>query len=235
MRPDETPPWQFNEFQDFGFSTREEIVDYEWRLGIDPAIERRRLLELGLSESDALLELGCGPGVLAVEAAKLCRHVTAVDVSTAMLDYARAKARREGVENIDFVQAGFLTYLHGDEPVNMVVTQRALHHLPYFWKVQALECIRRMLRPGGTFYLSDLVYTFEPKEAVTAIEDWINATASGNERGFHREFFEEHVRNEHSTYSWLLEAMLERVGFEIRDAKYDPRKAYAAYTCVNGP
>jgi putative AdoMet-dependent methyltransferase len=231
MRPGKTPPWQFNEFQDFGFSTREDIAEYERRSGIDPAIERGRLLELGLGESDALLELGCGTGVLAVEAAKICRHVTAVDVSTAMLDYARAKARKVGVDNIEFVQAGFLTYWHGDEPVDMVVTQRALHHLPDFWKVQALERIRFMLRPGGTLYISDLIYSFEPEEAGKSIDDWIGATAQ-KDQGFRREFFEEHVRNEHSTYSWLLEAMLERLGFEIQDARYDPRKAYAAYICV---
>ena len=32
---------------------------------------------------------------------------------------------------------------------------------------------------------------------------------------------EEHVRDEHSTYTWLLEPMLERTGFVIEDAAYE--------------
>ena len=41
-----------------------------------------------------------------------------------------------------------------------------------------------------------------------------------------------HVRQKFSTYSWLLEAMLERSGFEIQKAEYDSLKVYAAYTCI---
>ena len=40
------------------------------------------------------------------------------------------------------------------------------------------------------------------------------------------------MRDEYSTYSWLLEPMLERAGFEIADAEYGPLGAYAAYVCV---
>jgi len=40
------------------------------------------------------------------------------------------------------------------------------------------------------------------------------------------------VRTEYSAYSWVLEPMLERCGFEIRAAVYAPQQTYAAYTCV---
>ncbi len=42
------------------------------------------------------------------------------------------------------------------------------------------------------------------------------------------------LREEHSTYSWLLEPMLARAGFEIREAGYSGNRIYAAYTCVKG-
>jgi hypothetical protein len=41
--------------------------------------------------------------------------------------------------------------------------------------------------------------------------------------------FEEHVRDEHSTFSWLLEPMLHRAGFEIEDAVYTPDRFSAKY------
>ena len=40
----------------------------------------------------------------------------------------------------------------------------------------------------------------------------------------------EHVRGEFSTYSWLLDAMLDRTGFEVLDRTFR-RSAYGAYTC----
>jgi hypothetical protein len=40
------------------------------------------------------------------------------------------------------------------------------------------------------------------------------------------------VRTEFSAFSWTLEPMLERSGFEIRTAAYAPSQTYAAYTCV---
>jgi putative AdoMet-dependent methyltransferase len=116
--------------------------------------------------------------------------------------------------------------------VDFVVSQRALHHLPDFWKVQALERICAVLRPGGVLYLSDLVYSFDPHEAGGAIEEWIAGTAVEGGEGFQREFFEEHVREEYAPNSWLLEAMFERVGLEVREATYDSRMTYAAYTCL---
>lgn len=42
----------------------------------------------------------------------------------------------------------------------------------------------------------------------------------------------EHVREEHSTFTWLLEPMLERVRFEIRDRSLIPPRTYAAYRCI---
>ena len=40
----------------------------------------------------------------------------------------------------------------------------------------------------------------------------------------------EHVRLEYSTYRWLFEPLLERVGFAILDVDF-VRNAYGAYTC----
>jgi hypothetical protein len=41
-----------------------------------------------------------------------------------------------------------------------------------------------------------------------------------------------HLRDEHSTFSWLLERMIERAGFEIEHAGYGSLSIYADYTCT---
>jgi putative AdoMet-dependent methyltransferase len=123
MKNNERPPWLFDEFQDFGWSDMGELEAYDRRARVDPALERERLMTLGVSEGDTLIDFGCGTGALALEAAKLCRRVVAVDVSAAMLDYTRGKAEGLGIRNLEYVQEGFLTYEHRGEPVDFVLTQ----------------------------------------------------------------------------------------------------------------
>jgi RNA polymerase primary sigma factor len=45
-----------------------------------------------------------------------------------------------------------------------------------------------------------------------------------------REELEAHLREEHSTFTWLLEPMLERAGFEIVGASFSASRVFAAYT-----
>ena len=44
-----------------------------------------------------------------------------------------------------------------------------------------------------------------------------------------------HVREEYSTYSWVLEPMLERVGFDIVQREHSSSRTFAAYVCVRRP
>jgi hypothetical protein len=41
----------------------------------------------------------------------------------------------------------------------------------------------------------------------------------------------EHMRGEFSTYSWLLESMLDHAGFDVVERRFR-RSAYGAYTCT---
>jgi ubiquinone/menaquinone biosynthesis C-methylase UbiE len=232
MAIDPERPWLFDEFRLSPWDTREAAEDYARNQGSDPAKERELLLRLGLSKGDTLIDLGCGAGPLTLAAAAICRRVIAVDISAAMLDAVRARAESMGLHNIEYVHAGFLTYEHTGEPIDMAVTRHVLHHLPDFWKVQALHRVAGLVRPGGTFYLQELVYSFEPGEAEAKIRAWIDRTGVESGPGFPRSFFEEHVRERYSTYSWLFESMLARTGFELREATYHETGAYAQYTCT---
>jgi len=102
-----------------------------------------------------------------------------------------------------------------------VYSRYALHHLPDFWKAIALVRVADMLRPGGVLRLWDVVYGFEPTDAERQIEAWIAETmATDVEHGWTRAELAEHVRDEHSTFTWLLEPMIERAGFDIVEAEY---------------
>ncbi len=80
--------------------------------------------------------------------------------------------------------------------------------------------------------MRDIVYSFEPAEADAAIGSWLASARSDPAKGWTAAQLAEHVRDEASTFSWLLEPLLERVGFEIRERWLSPNRVYAAYSCI---
>lgn len=207
-------------------------ASYDAKAGTDPSEDLARLEELGLDETSTLVDLGAGTGTFALAAAPHCRRVVAVDVSPAMLKILAANAERQNLRNVECVQAGFLSYEHRGGLADFVYTRNALHHLPDFWKGIALERIAAMLKPGGALLLHDLVYSFDPSEAGPVIEHWLAGAAKQPEEGWTSDEFATHLRTEYSTYSWLLEPLLNRAGFLIREAAHRPSRTYSAYLCV---
>jgi len=149
-----------------------------------------------------------------------------------MLGVLREKVRDAEAGNIDVVEAGFLTYEHQGDPADVVYSRFALHHLPDFWKAIALTRIADILRPGGVLRLSDIAYNFAPSDAEAHIEPWLTATMAANvESGWTRAELAEHVRDENSTFTWLLEPMIERAGLPILHQAYDDAGMVAHYLC----
>lgn len=205
------------------------VAGYERKSGLDPDEETALLRAHGLGPDTTLVDLGAGTGLLAAAAAPHCRRVVAVDPSPAMA--AVARERLTEFTNAEVVEAGFLTYEHRGDAPQLVHSRNALHHLPDFWKGVALRRILDLLAPGGILVLRDLVYAFEPHEAAARIEEWLASAAAAEADGWTRTELEEHVRAENSTYTWLLEPLLEHAGFEIEHAEHR-RGIYATYVCA---
>ena len=205
----------------------ERVARYDEKVPFDPTRELELLQEHGLSAEDTVVDLGTGTGAFPIAVAEHCDRVVAVDVSEPMLEVAREKIAAEGVENVEVVHAGFLSYDHAGPPASVVFSRNALHHLPDFWKVEALKRVGDTLEPGGIFRLRDLVFTFDPADIRDAIDAWLEGMAS---TGFTDEELTDHFRTEYSTYGFLLEPMLEATGFEILESTYR-EGFYASYTC----
>jgi cyclopropane fatty-acyl-phospholipid synthase-like methyltransferase len=175
--------------------------------------------ELAVQPSQTLLDLGCGSGSLAIQAARRGMTIYAVDVSPAMLAVAQRKADAADVTVVTFCQGGFLTYLHQGAPADVIVSVAALHHLPDFWKSVGLQRLAGMLRDGGLFYLMDTVYSFPPQDyarVMTETVAWFThqaGTAFGEEAAMA-------FREEFSTNDWIMEGLLERAGFHIERSEY---------------
>ena len=228
------PDWYIDELAHAGDEhlAPASVAGYDRKAATDPTEDVALLRDLGLNETSLLLDLGAGTGTFALAAAPFCRRVVAVDVSPAMLTIIREKATGLGLSNVVAVQGGFLGYAHEGDPADFVYSRNALHHLPDFWKGLALARIAAMLRPGGVLFLRDLVFSFDPSEAGDAIEAWLARAPARPEEGWTRDELATHVRGEYSTFSWLLEPLLERAGFTIRETQYRAPGTYAAYICM---
>lgn len=215
--------WQYDEFKQVGtdYSSQAEVESYDsshadFRDVVAESIKVLELLEI--KESDGLIDFGSGTGTFAIQAARRCTRVYAVDVSQAMLDLAAAKASKAGATNIEFHHAGFLTYEHTGSPVDAVVTTFAFHHLPDYWKGIALKRVNSMLKPGGQLYLRDVI--LEETNSLENIAAFIDKMAiAGGE--LMREDCEKHFRDEYSTYDWVMDGLLSRAGFTIRSKQID--------------
>jgi ubiquinone/menaquinone biosynthesis C-methylase UbiE len=207
---------------------------YDRKMDAGARDEVAHLGRLGvLGPRSCIVDLGAGTGQFALAAAAQCGRVIAVDVSPVMLARIREKIADGRASNIEIVHAGFLTYQHRGAAADAVYSRFALHHLPDFWKAVGIARIAQMLRPGGVFRLSDVVYSFVPQEADERIESWISDNMSADvDGGWTRAEMAEHVRDEHSTFTWLLEPMIERAGFEIVNADYSSDQMLASYVCA---
>jgi ubiquinone/menaquinone biosynthesis C-methylase UbiE len=226
-----SPGWLLDEVATAGRENldADHVLRYDTKEDAGAVGELALLKELGLSEHSEVVDIGAGTGQFALAAASACARVVAVDVSPVMLHRLRTKVEESNLSNVEVVQSGFLTYEHLGDPADFVYSRFALHHLPDFWKTMALERVRRIVHRGGILRLWDVVYNFDPTEAEDRIEAWCAMGGNDVEGEWIRAELEEHVRDEHSTFNWLLEPMIERSGFEIEDAVYSPDGFSAQY------
>jgi putative AdoMet-dependent methyltransferase len=235
MMSTEIPNWQRDETKLPGTDFTDPAVAAEY----DAYHERFRDFErenerilglLDLRPGQTLLEIGAGTGRCTLAAARRCARVYAVDVSQAMLAVARRRCNEAGVGNVEYHHAGFLTYDHAAGPVDAVVSQAALHHLPDMWKLIGLTRVAGMLKSGGRLCLMDMAFSFEPRACRSVFDGIIREAAEKVGEDLARDLAR-HIREEYSTFGWIMEGLLRRSGFAIVQADYS-QGIFANYLCT---
>lgn len=131
-----------------------------------------------IATNDRVLDIGCGAGRTTIDAARAAADGSAlgVDLSTPLLDVARARARKEGVTNVAFVHAD--AQVHAFEPSGVDVAISRFGSMFFGEPVTAFRNIARALVPGGRLAL----LTWQP----FARQEWLREFASslGSGRDF---------------------------------------------------
>lgn len=205
------------------------VKSYDKKENAEANNELNILKDYGLNQESVIVDIGAGTGQFTLAAASFCKRVVAVDVSSIMLDVLQDKIDRSEFSNVEVVRSGFLTYNHQGQNADFVYSRFALHHLPDFWKALAIRRIRNLLQPSGLFRLWDVVYNFKLNEADDHLEKWCSSIENESDTEWNRSDVEEHIRDEHSTFTWLLEPIIERNNFTIEDVEYSADGLFAKY------
>jgi ubiquinone/menaquinone biosynthesis methyltransferase len=119
--------------------------------GLDRRWKRRLIREGRIVSGDTVVDLACGTGDIALEAAAHGASVVGIDITRRMVELARAKAsraRHEGLWPIPrFVVGDMLAIPLPDESADVVTTGYGLRNVPVL--ESALDEIARVLKPGG--------------------------------------------------------------------------------------
>lgn len=218
------PRWQYDELKPPGvdFTSVKEVRSYDtMHQKFRDYIKSTHMIiqALGLESKSTVIDMGSGTGAFTLHAAKQCQKIYAVDISNPMLKYCQKKAKEAGLSNIVFCHGGLLTYCHQEEPVDAMVCVAVLHHLPDFWKQIGLQRAARMIKPHGKLFLFDIVFPSQEVNLYDNIENMIKAFEQKAGLQMAKEAVV-HIKDEYSTYDWIMEGILTKSGFHIDSAQY---------------
>ncbi|HEY5110723.1 MAG TPA: class I SAM-dependent methyltransferase [Acidimicrobiales bacterium] len=175
---------------------------------------------MGLRAGDKVLDLGCGFGRHAFEAARRGASVVALDagrdevegVAATFAAMVEAGELAEGSLHANVVQGDALHLPFPDATFDVVVCSEVLEHIPD--DLAAMSELTRVLRPGGTMAIT--VPRFGPELVNWALSDEYHNVPGGHIRIYRRSVLEERLSSTgmvvkghhyahglHSPYWWL--------------------------------
>jgi SAM-dependent methyltransferase len=128
-----------------------------------PRLLARRVADLvGLKSSHTVLDLGTGPGFLALDFHSFAGRVIGLDPEPAMLRVARHMAERAG-KDIEFVEGSAADLGPRFGPLHLVTIGRAFHWMD---RAKTLAVLDTLIEPRGAVAL------FHESYPVVPVNDW---------------------------------------------------------------
>jgi len=122
--------------------------------------ELTAMLAVELRGDERVLDVACGAGHTALAFAPRVAEVVAVDVTEAMLATGRRLAEEQGIGNVTFQPGDAEALPFADASFDLVTCRYAAHHFAH--PTVAAREWARVLKPGGSLLLADLVSPDNP-------------------------------------------------------------------------
>lgn len=98
-----------------------------------------------------VLEIGCGTGRHTQKLLKQNNKVTGIDISEGMLEVAKKKLP---AENLTLLNADYMTHDFAADSFDVIVSSLVVEHIENLELL--FQKVRKILKPGGEFYLSEI-------------------------------------------------------------------------------
>jgi len=122
----------------------------------------------GAGPEDTVLDVACGPGILACAFAGAARHVTGIDITPAMLDRARALQRERRLTNLTWREGDVALLPFDNDAFSIVVSRFAFHH--FLDPGVVLREMVRVCSPAGQVVVVDSAPASEKADAFDRME-----------------------------------------------------------------
>lgn len=119
-----------------------------------------------LKASDIVLDYGCATGQVAIDISDNVTEVHGIDISSKMIDLAKAKSSERGIKNVNFTQALIFDEQLQKETFDVVLAFNILHFFEDPGAV--IQRINELLKPGGLF-ISATTCMGEKNSAINAL------------------------------------------------------------------
>ena len=149
-----------------------------------------------LSPGEVVLDLGSGGGIDVLLSARRVApggRAYGLDMTDEMLELARENRRKAGVENAEFLKGEIEDIPLPDGHVDVVISNCVINLSTA--KKRAIGEAFRVLKPGGRFAVSDMVFLGEkrrlPVEVVRSVELWSGCVSGALEKSEYEALLEE--------------------------------------------
>lgn len=124
------------------------------------------LIEMSnVTATDTVLDVACGPGLVACEFAPHADHVTGIDITPKMIEQAKERQATKNLRNIAWQVGDVLPLTFRDEQFSVVLTRYSFHH--FLDPKAVVKEMIRVCKPGGKVVIVDVV---QPPDKVDAYD-----------------------------------------------------------------
>jgi ubiquinone/menaquinone biosynthesis C-methylase UbiE len=143
--------------------TRQAVPFSEAQPVRDEAALRRIVEFVEVRPTDLVLDVACGPGIVAIAFARVARHVYGVDVTPAMIERASQLRAESGLTNVEFLVAEANLLPFSELTFDIVYSRFAMHHFTSPEKILAGKIAAT--KPGGRVTVIDAVASEDREKA----------------------------------------------------------------------